>query len=204
MSRYQGKHNKNKQWESKRYAELSQALIADYSAEQLKQLIAREAKTANSRLRRLRESGRINSPYVADKWKHFENSPYGTDKGLFSASTSGKTINQLREQYLTIRQFLSRNYTAEGMEERRREYAKRTGLNYENMDSVEYVLQALMNMGFRRYDFDSDTLHFIEMELGTTSNIDEVVQKTADMLNAEYERQQKIREEYERNGVTFR
>lgn len=204
MSRYQGKHNKNNRWESKRYAELSQALIAEYSAEQLKQLISREVKTANSRLRRLRKSGRINSPLIADKWKHFEESPYGTDDGMFSASTRGKTINQLRMQYLTIRQFLSRNYTAEGLEERRREYAKRTGLNYENMDSVEYVLQALMNMGFRRYDFDSDTLHFIEMELGTTSNIDEVIQNTADMLNVEYERQQKIREEYERNGVTFR
>lgn len=204
MARYQAKHNKNNQWASKRYVELSQELIADYSAEQLKQLIRREGKTANSRLRRLRESGRINSPLIADKWKHLENSPYGTDDGMFSMSTRGKTINQLRTQYLTIRQFLSRNYTAEGLEERRREYARRTGMNYANMDYVEYVLQALMDMGFRRYDFDSDTLHFIEMELRTAENIDEVIQNTADILNAEHERQQKIKEEYERNGVTFR
>lgn len=97
-----------------RYAKLDYALVKDLTVEQLQELIHKETAVANKRLQRLYKSDLKNygDQYGQEFSALLHNvNGFGTASGYFSKAVKGKNKQQLINQYLQTRNFLSSDIT---------------------------------------------------------------------------------------------
>lgn len=190
MAKYKGKRGAKGQYQPKAYNPLSQELLKDMTVNQLQRLIKKEVRTANSRMRRLRQSGDIDSPVINDKWRNFYNNPYGTQSGMFSTTTKGRTKEELEQQLLTIRQFLSAPTTKTQIAEYKKTYGERTGISIESVDEVMDIVRQLYKLGYTYTEVNSDILKLIETELQLDTPIEDIIDIVSGELQGERGRQE--------------
>ena len=136
------------------YAKLNLDFIEELSETQLKELIKKEVSTANSRIRHIKNEGLENSSSVMNKkYKALlYGSEFGTESGYFSKSVAHKTKEELQQQFLKIRNFLSEGITAEKVRNQRNSRInyineKMGGNSLENAEKVENIISELESSG---------------------------------------------------------
>lgn len=154
MPRYKANIGKNG-IEYKPYKAKQQKDVIGKDIDTLKKEIISTAKTANSRLRRLRKQGLYDSMYIPDQIK-IDLIKNGTDSGFYSTQLKGKTKEELIEIYLNINRFLSGNYTKQNIEVIRERHAKGLNISVDQMINVERVIETMLSMGYAREQLDSD------------------------------------------------
>ena len=105
------------------YAKLDYSLVKDLTVEQLQELIKKETSVANKRLQRLYKSDLKN--YGEQYGQEFSallhnTNGFGTASGYFSKATKGKNKQQLINQYLQTRSFLSSDITVTAVRKEQR------------------------------------------------------------------------------------
>lgn len=100
------------------YAKLNYSLVKDLTTEQLKQMIKKETSIANKRLQRLYKSDLKN--YGEQYGQEFSallhnTNGFGTQSGYFSKAVKGKSKQQLINQFLQVRSFLSSDITVSSL-----------------------------------------------------------------------------------------
>ena len=130
--------------------ELTQRDIAGWSRKQLVEMIRREGKTANSRLDRIYQSGNENLlPSI-----------YRT-RGKFSLATADLTENELQLKFLQIREFLSHDFTLQGLKDSKNVMMERMGFNEDDEDVFQdsiSMIDELVQMGLNRRYLESNAL----------------------------------------------
>ena len=96
------------------YAKLNYSLVKDLTVEQLQQMIKKETTVANKRLQHLYKSDLKN--YGEQYGQEFSallhnTNGFGTSSGYFSTAVKGKSKQQLVNQFLQVRSFLSSDIT---------------------------------------------------------------------------------------------
>ena len=136
------------------YAKLNLDFIEELSETQLKELIKKEVSTANSRIRHIKNEGLENSSSVMNKkYKALlYGSEFGTESGYFSKSVAHKTKEELQQQFLKIRNFLSEGITSEKVRNQRNSRInyineKMGGNSLENAEKVENIISELESSG---------------------------------------------------------
>lgn len=134
--------------------ELTQRDITGWSRKQLIEMIRREGKTANSRLERIYQSGNENLlPSV-----------YRT-RGKFSLATADLTENELQLKFLQIREFLSHDFTLQGLKDRKSVMMERMGFDEEDDGEFQGTLEMiddLVQKGLNRRYLESNALTISE------------------------------------------
>lgn len=134
--------------------ELTQRDIAGWSRKQLIEMIRREGKTANSRLERIYQSGNENLlPSV-----------YRT-RGKFSLATADLTENELQLKFLQIREFLSHDFTLQGLKDSKSVMMERMGFDEEEDEGFRDALEMiddLVQRGLNRRYLESNALTIAE------------------------------------------
>lgn len=135
-------------------SELTQRDIVGWSRKQLIEMIRREGKTANSRLERIYQSGNENLlPSV-----------YRT-RGKFSLATADLTENELQLKFLQIREFLSHDFTLQGLKDRKSVMMERMGFDEEDDGEFQGTLEMiddLVQKGLNRRYLESNALTISE------------------------------------------
>lgn len=167
----------------KQYARLTQSDIADLTVEQLIKEINVKAKAANSRVRRLKKSGDINNPIIKDEIRNLAYSPYGTASGYFSNANRNGDINELREQYLKIRDFLSSPSTKPQLREYENEYARRVGLAPDKVPQLFNILSQLNKLGYYISTLYEMT-QIVEHQLNSGYNDEATIQRVSEAIDS--------------------
>ena len=138
----------------KTHPELTQRDIAGWSRKQLIEMIRREGKTANSRIARIYQSGNENLlPSI-----------YRT-RGKFSLATADLTENELQLKFLQIREFLSHDFTLQGLKDRKSVMMERMGFDEEGNEEFQGTLEMIDDLaqkGLNRRYLESNALTISE------------------------------------------
>lgn len=134
--------------------ELTQRDIAGWSRNQLVEMIRREGKTANSRLDRIFQTG--NETLLPSIYR---------TRGKFSLATADLTENELQLKFLQIREFLSHDFTLQGLKDSKSVMMERMGFDEEEdeefQDTLE-VIDDLVQKGLSRRYLESNALTISE------------------------------------------
>lgn len=196
MPRYKANIGKNG-IEYKPYKAKQQKDLISKDINTLKKEIISTAKTANSRLRRLRKQGLYNSMYIPDQIK-IDLLKNGTANGFYSTQLKGKTKEQLIEMYLNINRFLSGNYTKQNIEVIRERHAKGLNISVEQMKNVERVIETLLSMGYTREQLDSDIQEQVAEYQSIGYDDDYIIKIVEGEIEREEERRQRTSKQWDK------
>lgn len=196
MPRYKANIGKNG-IEYKPYKAKQQKDLISKDINTLKKEIISTAKTANSRLRRLRKQGLYNSMYIPDQIK-IDLLKNGTASGFYSTQLKGKSKEQLIEMYLNINRFLSGNYTKQNIEVIRERHAKGLNISVDQMKNVERVIETLLSMGYTREQLDSDIQEQIAEYQSIGYDDDYIIKIIEGEIEREDERRARVTKEWDK------
>lgn len=136
--------------------QLAQSDIATWNRRQLERMIKSEGAEANRRLKAARKSGLDN--FMVERFRDLER---------FDTNTRGKTDGELQLMYLRIRDFLSHDYTTEGLEEARETLKNRmlgedSDIDEDFFNKAITIAAKLKRDGFSVYYVDSNTETILE------------------------------------------
>lgn len=182
---------------------MTQAQAKQYTEDQLRELIKKEGKTANSRLRRLKENGLMDSPIIGDKWRNISGSPFGTENGYFKTGTGGETYEEMQLHLMTILDFLSNDYTIKGVQDARKDFAKKIGVDEETGDIVLGILRDLRQMGYTGTEAYNSTDLVVELvDLGMSH--DYIIKQCQRTIEQERTRQARTKKAFQKKAKRFR
>lgn len=188
---------------SRKVEPMTQAQAKQYTKEQLKEMIKREGKTANSRIRRLKENGLLDNPVIGDKWRNISGSPFGTENGYFKTGTAGETYEEMQLHLMTILDFLSKDYTTKGVQEARKEFAKKIGVDEETADIVLGILRDLRQMGYTGTEAYNSTDLVVELvDLGMSH--DYIIKQCQRTIEQERTRQARTKKAFQKKAKRFK
>lgn len=182
---------------------LTQAQAKQYTKDQLKELIKKEGKTANSRLRRLKENGLLDSPVISDKWRNLMASPFGTESGYFRTGTGEETYEEMQLHLMNILDFLSNNYTVKGIQAAQRDFSKKIGVDEETGTVVLGILKDLRQMGYTGTDVYNSTDLVTELvDLGMSH--DYIIKQCQRTIEQERARQARLKDTFQKKAKRFK
>lgn len=182
---------------------MSQAQAKQYTKEQLKDLIKKEGKTANSRLRRLKENGLLDSPVINDKWRNLSGMPFGTKNGYFKIGTGDETYEEIQLHLMNIIDFLSNDYTIKGVQAAQTEFSKKIGVDDETGAVVLDILRDLRQMGYTGTDVYNSTDLVVELvDLGMSH--DYIIKQCQRTIEQEQARQARLKEAFQKKAKRFK
>lgn len=161
---------------------LSSTDISKLSRGQLAQLVSRLSKVANQRLRNLEKSeiGKFSPAYTSIKQK----------RGNFTASR--KNINQLRNEFKQIKNFLGKKTsTIGGFNKLRKQVIKRLGSDFKSVEQEkEYwdTYRRLMEANPTQA-YDSTNIQYMLKE-EMDNNTQNLYERMQDLIDKEYEESQ--------------
>lgn len=188
---------------SRKVEPMTQAQAKQYTENQLKELIKKEGKTANSRIRRLKENGLMDNPIIGDKWRNISGSPFGTENGYFKTGTAGETYEEMQLHLMNIIDFLSNDYTIRGVQDARKEFAKKIGVDEETADIVLGILRELRQMGYTGTEaYNSTDLVTELVDLGMSH--DYIIEQCKRTIEQERARQPRLKEAFQKRAKRFK
>ena len=188
---------------SRKVQAITQAQAKQYTDDQLRELIKKEGKTANSRIRRLKENGLIDSPIIGDKWRNISGSPFGTENGYFKTGTGGETYEEMQLHLMNILEFLSKDYTIKGIQEARKEFSKKIGVDEETGDIVLGILRDLRQMGYTGTEAYNSTDLVVELvDLGMSH--DYIIKQCQRTIEQENTRQARVKQQFQKKAKRFK
>lgn len=188
---------------SRKVDPMTQAQAKQYTKDQLKELIKKEGKTANSRLRRLNENGLLDSPIINDKWRNLSAMPFGTESGYFKTGTGGETYEEMQLHLMNIIDFLSNDYTIKGVQAAQTEFSKKIGVDEETGAIVLDILKDLRQMGYTGTDvYNSTDLVVGLVDLGMSH--DYIIKQCQRTIEQERARQARLKEAFQKKSKRFK
>lgn len=182
---------------------ITQAQAKQYSKEELKELIKKEGRTANSRLRTLKENGLLDNPIINDKWRNIQAMPFGTDKGYFKTGTSDETNEEMQLHLMNIKDFLSKDYTLKGVQQAQSDFSKKIGVDDQTGIDVLGVLRDLRQMGYTATEVYESTDLVVELvELGMAH--DYIIKQCQRTIEQERARQARLKQAFQKKAKRFK
>lgn len=188
---------------SRKVEPITQAQAKQYTKEQLKEMIKREGKTANSRLRRLKENGLMDSPIIGDKWRNISGLPFGTEGGYFKTGTSDETYEEMQLHLMNIIDFLSNDYTVKGIQAAQSEFSKKIGLDDETGKNVLGILRDLRQMGYTGKELYNSTDLVVEL-IDLDMSHDYIIKQCQRAIEQERARQPRLKEAFLKKAKRFK
>ena len=188
---------------SRKVEPMTQAQAKQHTKEQLKEMIKREGKTANSRLRRLKENNLLDSPVLGDKWRNLSGSPFGTESGYFKTGASDETFEEMQLHLMTILDFLSKDYTVKGVQAAQSDFSKKIGVDEDTGVVVLDILKDLRQMGYTGTDVYNSTDLVTELvDLGMSH--DYIIKQCQRTIEQERARQARLKETFQKKAKRFK
>lgn len=188
---------------SRKVDPMTQAQAKQYTKDQLKELIKKEGKTANSRLRRLKENGLLDSPVINDKWRNLLAMPFGTESGYFKTGTGNETYEEMQLHLMNILDFLSNNYTVKGIQAAQSEFSKKIGVDEDTGVIVLDILKDLRQMGYTGTDVYNSTDLVTELvDLGMSH--DYIIKQCQRTIEQERARQARVKQQFQKKAKRFK
>lgn len=182
---------------------MTQAQAKQYTKEQLKDMIKKEGKTANSRIRRLKENGLLDNPVINDKWRNISAMPFGTENGYFKTGTDGETYEEMQLHLMNILEFLSKGYTVKGVEAAQAEFSKKIGVDVETGNIVLDILRDLRQMGYTATEVYETTELVVELvDLGMSH--DYIIKQCQRVIEQERARQARTKQAFQKRAKRFK
>lgn len=182
---------------------MTQAQAKQYTKEQLKEMIKREGKTANSRIHRLKENGLLDSPVIGDKWRNIMSMPIGTESGYFKTGTDGETYEEMQLHLMNILEFLSKGYTVKGVQAAQSEFSGKIGVDEETGNIVLGILRDLRQMGYTATEVYETTELVVELvDLGMSH--DYIIKQCHRTIEQEQARQARTKQAFQKRSTRFK
>ena len=182
---------------------ITQAQAKQYSKEELKELIKKEGRTANSRLRTLKENGLLDNPIINDKWRNITAMPFGTEKGYFKTGTGNESYEEMQLHLMNITDFLSKDYTIKGVQQAQSDFSKKIGVDDQTGIDVLGVLRDLRQMGYTATEVYESTELVVELvELGMAH--DYIIKQCQRTIEQERARQARLKEAFQKKAKRFK
>lgn len=188
---------------SRKVEPMTQAQAKQYTKEQLKDMIKKEGKTANSRIRRLKESGLLDSPVIGDKWRNISAMPFGTESGYFKTGTGEETYEEMQLHLMNILDFLSNNYTVKGIQAAQSEFSKKIGVDDETGEIVLGILRDLRQMGYTGKEVYNSTDLVVEL-IDLDMSHDYIIKQCQRAIEQERARQPRLKEAFQKKAKRFK
>ena len=188
---------------SRKVEPMTQAQAKQYTKEQLKEMIKREGKTANSRLRRLKESGLLDSPVIGDKWRNIGAMLFGTENGYFKTGTDGETYEEMQLHLMNILEFLSKGYTVKGVQAAQNAFSKKIGVDEETGNVVLNILRELRQMGYTATEVYEATELVVEL-VGLGMSHDYIIKQCPRTIEQERARQARAKQAFQKRATRFK
>ena len=188
---------------SRKVEPMTQAQAKQYTKEQLKDMIKKEGKTANSRIRRLKDNGLMDSPIIADKWRVISGSPFGTESGYFKTGTGDETYEEMQLHLMTILDFLSKDYTVKGVQAAQSDFSKKIGVDEQTGDVVLGILRDLRQMGYTATEVYESTELVVEL-VGLGMSHDYIIKQCQRTIEQERARQARVKKEFQKRAKRFK
>lgn len=188
---------------SRKVNPMTQAQAKEYTKDQLKDLIKKEGKTANSRLRRLKENSLLDSPTIRDKWRNLAASPFGTKSGYFKTGTSDESYEEMQLHLMNILDFLSNDLTIKGVLAAQSDFSKKIGVDEETGTVVLGILKDLRQMGYTGTDVYNSTDLVTELvDLGMSH--DYIIKQCQRTIEQERARQTRLKDAFQKRAKRFK
>lgn len=188
---------------SRKVEPMTQAQAKRYTEEQLRERIKKEGKTANSRLRRLKENGLLGSPVIGDKWRNISGSPFGTESGYFRTGTDGESYEEMQLHLMNIIDFLSNDYTIKGVQAAQSDFSKKIGVDEDTGTVVLGILKDLRQMGYTGSDVYNSTDLVTELvDLGMSH--DYIIKQCQRTIEQERARQARVKQQFQKRAKRFK
>lgn len=188
---------------SRKVEPITQAQAKQYTKEQLKDMIKKEGKTANSRIRRLKENGLLDNPIIGDKWRNLSGSPFGTESGYFRTGTDGETYEEMQLHLMTILDFLSNDYTVKGVQSAQSDFSKKIGVDEDTGIDVLNILRQLRQLGYTGTEVYESTELVVELvDLGMSQ--DYIIKQCQRTIEQEKARQARVKEQFQKKAKRFK
>lgn len=182
---------------------ITQAQAKQYSKEELKDLIKKEGRTANSRLRTLKENGLLDNPIINDKWRNITAMPFGTEKGYFKTGTGDESYEEMQLHLMNITDFLSKDYTLKGVQQAQSDFSKKIGVDDQTGIDVLGVLRDLRQMGYTATEVYESTDLVVELvELGMAH--DYIIKQCQRTIEQERARQARLKQAFQKKAKRFK
>lgn len=182
---------------------ITQAQAKQYSKEELKELIKKEGRTANSRLRTLKENGLLDNPIINDKWRNITAMPFGTEKGYFKTGTGAESYEEMQLHLMNITDFLSKDYTIKGVQQAQSDFSKKIGVDDQTGIDVLGVLRDLRQMGYTATEVYESTELVVELvELGMAH--DYIIKQCQRTIEQERARQARLKQAFQKKAKRFK
>lgn len=182
---------------------ITQAQAKQYSKEELKALIKKEGRTANSRLRTLKENNLLDNPIINDKWRNIMAMPFGTEKGYFKTGTGNETYEEMQLHLMNIMDFLSKDYTIKGVQNAQSDFSKKIGVDDQTGIDVLGVLRDLRQMGYTATEVYESTELVVELvELGMAH--DYIIKQCQRTIEQERARQARLKQSFQKKAKRFK
>lgn len=182
---------------------ITQADAKQLSKEELKELIRKEGRTANSRLRTLKERNMLDNPVINDKWRNIQAMPFGTENGYFRTGTGNETYEEMQLHLMNIRDFLSKDYTIQGMKNALSDFSKKIGVDEETGEVVLGILRDLRQMGYTATEVYESTDLVVELvDLGMSH--DYIVKQCQRAIEQERTRQARLKQAFQKRSKRFK
>lgn len=188
---------------SRKVDPMTQAQAKQYTKDQLQELIKKEGKTANSRIRRLKENGLIDSPVISDKWRNLSSMPFGTESGYFKVGTGDETYEEMQLHLMNILDFLSSGYTVKGVQAAQNSFSTKIGVDEETGTVVLDILKDLRQMGYTGTDVYNSTDLVVELvDLGMSH--DYIIKQCQRTIEQERARQARLKDAFQKKAKRFK
>lgn len=188
---------------SRKVEPMTQAQAKQYTKEQLKDMIKKEGKTANSRIRRLKENGLLDNPVIGDKWRNLPGSPFGTESGYFRTGTGEETYEEMQLHLMTILDFLSNDYTVKGVQAAESDFSKKIGVDEDTGIDVLNILRQLRQLGYTGTDVYNSTDLVVELvDLGMSQ--DYIIKQCQRTIEQEKARQARVKQQFQKKAKRFK
>lgn len=188
---------------SRKVDPMTQAQAKQYTKDQLQGLIKKEGKTANSRIRRLKENGLIDSPVISDKWRNLSSMPFGTESGYFKVGTGDETYEEMQLHLMNILDFLSSGYTVKGVQAAQNSFSTKIGVDEETGTAVLDILKDLRQMGYTGTDVYNSTDLVVELvDLGMSH--DYIIKQCQRTIEQERARQARLKTAFQKKATRFK
>lgn len=188
---------------SRKVEPMTQAQAKQYTKDQLKDMIKKEGKTANSRIRRLKENGLMDSPIIGDKWRNISGSPFGTENGYLKTGASGESYEEMQLHLMNILEFLSKGYTVKGVQAAHTEFGKKIGVDEETGNVVLNILRDLRQMGYTATEVYESTELVVELvDLGMSH--DYIIKQCQRTIEQERARQARTKQAFQQRAKRFK
>lgn len=182
---------------------ITQADAKQLSKEELKELIRKQGRTANSRLRTLKEKNLLDSPVINDKWRNIQAMPFGTENGYFRTGTSDESYEEMQLHLMNIMDFLSKDYTLQGMKNALSDFSKKIGVDEQTGEVVLGILRDLRQMGYTATEVYESTDLVVELvDLGM--NHDYIIKQCRRAIEQERTRQSRLKQAFKQKAKRFK